>query len=332
MTESNHVSIQSVFGQVNLVVFQTRMISVMRETGSGEREREGLIKKEFQKCFDPQVIRPFNRIKIEAGRLCRNYGTKIESMNAWAVPSTRTEELLSRLKDLGQEWDTQAKALAGNLQNIVEEWARKNPTNQATIRALAPTCDDLLRSTKFIFTAFKVSPDEIEDFGSLESDVKDMPLQILYELSQTLKDGAMDGTGTNFTIRSKDVLGRACAKAKSLAFLHPVINTVAIALTEIIDAITQNGKVGLLQSMMIRNVLEQMHAPSRLYARGFVGLSQEQIAEAQKAIDEAAAAAEQAAAAKKAKKASDANAKQKAQATDQVSDLPPDDSYAAAAW
>ena len=34
MTESNHVSIQSVFGQVNLVVFQTRMISVMRETGS----------------------------------------------------------------------------------------------------------------------------------------------------------------------------------------------------------------------------------------------------------------------------------------------------------
>ena len=60
MTESNHVSIQSVFGQVNLVVFQTRMISVMRETGSGEREREGLIKKEFQnylqKRFRPKWV------------------------------------------------------------------------------------------------------------------------------------------------------------------------------------------------------------------------------------------------------------------------------------
>lgn len=332
MNDSNLVSIQSVFGQVSLVVFQTRMISVIRDTGSGEDEQEGLIKKEFQKCFDPQVIRPFNRIKIEASRLCRNYGTKIESMNAWAVPTSRTEELLSRLKDLGQEWDKQANSFAADLPNIVEEWANKNPSNQATIRALAPTKEDLLRSTKFIFTAFKVSAEDIEDFGSLENDVKDMPLQILYELSQTLKDGGMDGTGTNFTVRSKDVLGRACAKAKSLAFLHPTINTVAVALTEIIDAITQNGKVGLLQSMMIRNVLEQMHAPSRLYAKGFDRLTAEQVSEAQKAQEAAAAAAQEASEATKAKKAADKAAEKKAKATQKVADLPPDDSFAAATW
>ena len=332
MTNSNQVSLQSVFGQVNLVVFQTRMISVMRETGAGEREKEGLVKKEFQKCFDPRVIRPFNRIKIEAGRLCRNYGTKIESMNAWAVPCTRTEELLSRLKDLGQEWDTQAEAFSANLLNVVDEWAAKNPSNEATIRALAPTKEDVLRSTKFIFTAFKVSADDIDDFGSLESDVKDMPLQVLYELSQTLKDGGMDGTGTSYTLRSKDVLNRACSKAKSLAFLHPILNTVAVALTEIIDAITQNGKVGLLQSMMIRNVLEQMHAPAKLYAKGFDRLTQAQVDEAQQAQEEAAAAAQQAANAVKAKKAADANDKKKAKATSQIASLSLDDTYAKAVW
>ena len=202
---------------------------------------------------------------------------------------------------------------------------------------MAPTREDVLRSTKFIYTAFTVRADDIKDFGALESDIRDMPLQVLFELSQTLKDGGLDGTATSYNSRTADVLERACKKVKSLAFLHPVLKTVGVALDEIITVVKEKGagRVGLLHSMMIRNVVEQMHSPRKLYSKGFDSLIQAQVDEAiaiEDAATAAAAEAQAAAAKAKAAKANERLAKVKDRASSKVAHLSPDDSLAAIVW
>ncbi len=120
--------------QVELVVYKTRLVTPNRDTGEGGRSGSR-IEKVLQSCFDPQILRPLGKKKMEAFRLCRNFGTKLEGLGAWAVAQRDTPDLLERLGRIREEWDVLALELAESMSTKVEQWAAQHPADANEIRA-----------------------------------------------------------------------------------------------------------------------------------------------------------------------------------------------------
>lgn len=267
-------TISKVLDRVNLVVFQTRIVSPVRDTGEGERDGSR-IKKVLQSCFDPIVLRPLGRKKQEAHRLCRSFGTNVESLNAWAVPTERTALLTEKLAQIESEWSALAEELAINITAKVEAYASQNPAEAAAIRQLAPTASDVRNTTRFLFTSFRLRGEDVEDNGCLEKDLSGLAGQTLREFAVALRDASLDkGSGMQYTQGVKEVLGRVATKARSLAFLNPVLDEVANVLRETIDALPVSGLITNSSAILVRTVVEQMLDPARLLKMGFSKIAQ----------------------------------------------------------
>lgn len=262
-------SLSNVLDRVNLVVFQTRIVTPIRDTGEGKKEGSR-IEKVLQSCFDPTVLRPLNSKKQEATRICRAYGTKVETLNAWAVPVERTQELIDQLSRIAGEWNGLAEDLARNIGLRVEAWARQNPSESATIRELAPSAQEVRDATRFIFTSYRLRAEDVNDNGCLESDLSGLSGQTLHEFAVALRDASLDkASGDQYTQAVKDVLGRIARKAESLAFLDQRIAEVASVLTSTIAVLPTNGLISDAHAILVKSVVDQMLDPRKLMRSGF---------------------------------------------------------------
>jgi hypothetical protein len=267
-------SLSNVLDQVGLVVFQTRIVTPIRDTGEGKK-CGSRIEKVLQSCFDPTALRPLTRMKQEATRICRNFGTKIETLNAWAVPVGRMQELLDQLAKIASEWSEFAEDLSRNMRSRVDTWAAQNPSERAAILGLAPTGQEVQETTKFIYTSFRLRPEDVDDNGCLEADLKGLAGQTLCEMAVALRDSSMDkASGSQYRQGVKDVLGRLAVKAQSLAFLDPRIEEVASVLSSTISILPARGVISDAHAVLVKSVVDQMLDPRKLMRNGFARIEQ----------------------------------------------------------
>jgi hypothetical protein len=128
---------QTILDKVSLVVVTTRTVSPLRDTHKGGQVGSR-ISKVLQSCFEPTSLRPFGRLKQEARRLCASFGTRIESLNDFAIPLESTDRLLEELGRIDSEWRKLRDELADQIDILVNDWASKNPSEHAAILALTP--------------------------------------------------------------------------------------------------------------------------------------------------------------------------------------------------
>lgn len=263
--------LNEILDRVDLVIFRTRIVTTTRDTGESERTGSR-VRKTLQECFDKSELRPFNNKKSEAIRLCRTYGTKIESLDAWAVPTERTEELSEYLRVIENDWRKMADDLSRRMPELVDSWARKkeNREFEHEIRALAPTEHEVRANTRFIFTSFKIRPDDVNDNGCLEMDLSGLAGQALHEFAVAMRDASMDrNKGGTYTSNVRDVLSRIAIKAESLSFIGPIIGEVATTLKEALDFLPKSGQITGIHAVLVKTIAEQMLSPRRLLAEGF---------------------------------------------------------------
>ena len=274
----NASSLENVLDRVKLVVFQTRIVTPVRDTGEGVKTGSR-IEKVLQSCFDPAALKPLTRKKQEATRICRSFGTKVETLNAWAVPIERTEDLINQLSKIAEDWNLFAQDLADNMEGSVEAWIQANPSEAAAIRALAPSRDDVLKSTRFIHTSFRIRGEDVEDSGCLETELDGLAGQTLYELATALRDSSLDkSSGGQYTQSVKDVLKRLEVKASSLAFLNPRVAEVAGVLKSTIAMLPDNGMITDGPAVLVKSVVDQMLNPGKLLKYGFSKISTKEAA------------------------------------------------------
>lgn len=267
-------SLSNVLDRVNLVVFQTRIVTPIRDTGEGKKDGSR-IEKVLQSCFDPTALRPLARKKQEATRICRNYGTKVETLNAWAVPVERTPELLEQLAKIASEWTGLADDLARSMKTRVDTWAMQNPSESAAIRELAPSGKEVRDTTRFIFTSFRLRAEDVDDNGCLESDLGGLAGQALHEFAVALRDSSLDkASGDQYTQGVKEVLGRIAIKADSLAFLDSRIAEVASVLNSTIALLPASGLICNASAVLVKSVVDQMLDPRKLMRNGFAKIEQ----------------------------------------------------------
>ena len=279
---TNNPAISQVLDRVTLVIFQTRIVSPIRDTGEGERDGSR-IKKVLQSCFDPIVLRPLARKKQEASRLCRSFGTSVASLGAWAVPIERTKLLTERLAKISDEWAELAEELAINIATKVEAYAQENPAEAAAIRSLAPSASDVRSSTRFIYTSYRLRAEDVDDdSGCLESDMIGLAGQTLREFAVALCDASLNkGTGLQYTQSVKEVLRRVETKARSLAFLNPVLDEVSKVLTETISALPVSGAITNASAILVKTIVDQLLDPAKLLKNGFAKFEQSDIEQEQ---------------------------------------------------
>lgn len=273
----NAATLETVLDRVKLVVFQTRIVSPIRDTGEGTQPGDtgSRIEKVLQKCFDPNALKPLTRKKQEATRICRNFGTKVETLNAWAVPVERTQDLLNQLGKIEADWEVLAKDLADNIQSSIDKWAKANPSEAETIRKLAPTCQDVIASTRFIKTSYRLRGEDVDDDGCLEGELTGMAGQTMRELAQSLRDASLDkASGGQYTQSVKDVLKRVQVKAESLAFLDPRLEEVSTVLQSTLDTLPASGLITSASAILIKSVVDQMLNPGLLMKNGFNKIGQ----------------------------------------------------------
>ncbi len=269
-----NTSLSKVLDRVNLVVYQTRIVSPIRDTGEGQKDGSR-IKKVLQRCFDPVVLRPLTKKKQEAYRHCRNYGTYVATLNAWAVPIERTEMLIEKLGAIATDWVALAEDLATEITAKVDAYAHDNASEAAAIRQLAPSASDVRNSTRFIYTTFRLRAEDIDDSGCLESDLAGLAGQTLHEFAVALRDASLDkGTGNQYTQSVKDVLGRVATKAKSLSFLHPVLEEVATVLGDLIVQLPSHGTITNASAILVKTVVDNLLQPRQLMRNGFPKVQQ----------------------------------------------------------
>ncbi len=262
-------SIFNILDRVNLVVFQTRIVTPLRDTGEGKKDGSR-IEKVLQSCFNPSTLRPLTRKKQEATRICRNFGTKVETLNAWAVPVDRAPELLEQLSRIANDWNGLADELAKSMSSYVTAWANQNPSESEMIRELAPSDKEVKESTRFIYTSFRLRADDVDDNGCLEGDISGLAGQTLHEFSVMLRDASLDKvSGIRYTQGVKEVFARLAKKAESLSFLDPIIAEVASVLTNTIAMLPQNGLILNAHAVLVRSIIDQMLATRTLMKNGF---------------------------------------------------------------
>ena len=175
-------NIDKVLDRCALVVVTTRMPSPMRDTDEGSKTGSRVVKV-LQSCFNPEALRPLNKLKTHANRACRAVGTRLDTLQAWTVVTEKLEDLMKELEHIHGEWQTETNLLAKSIKSRVEDWATLNSADAAAIRALAPSSREILASSKFLRTSFRLRSEDIIDQASMEEEMTSLVGKVLYEIN-----------------------------------------------------------------------------------------------------------------------------------------------------
>lgn len=271
MSETKPVQVEQILENITLVVFQTQIGSPMRDTGEGTKS-DSRIEKVLQRCFSPVLLRSLGRIKMRTQRLLRDYGSKVDSLCAYAIPNSRVNGLIGELREMKQQWDVAAVEIADNLSVAVYQWAKQYPAEADKIYELAPTKDEFIENTRFVVTAFEVGADRVIEGASLQEDLTGIASKTFHEMACMLRDGNYHKRTTNapFSARSiRDMLEKLLAKSESMAFMDVRLKEAAHVLGKLHASLPLTGAISGVQSITIRAVLDHLLNPAVAREKGF---------------------------------------------------------------
>lgn len=213
----------------------TRVFSPEREAGA--RSKDGaIIKSEKVEIIDPKALNPLYRLKHDLFLACRAFGTKLDIMNAWAVPldNERADKLERKIKDILGWWDEHKAKVVSEFRDLVEAQAAKNPTQADAIRKMAPSAAEVEHAIRAAYVRYTLTPAEVTAMG-LESELEGLPEQAAWEIAQDLKDSL--GKGSRYSRKTLEVLHRVAVKAGSFGFLSPALEAVPSAVDRLVKSL-----------------------------------------------------------------------------------------------
>lgn len=215
--------------QCVFIHFAVRMFSPERELG--RRDKTGaVIKSEKVQIISPKALNPLINAKNIGERACRRYGSRMDAMNAWVVPSSNLAALKAELDKAVTRFEQEKTDFISSLRNHVEAQIAANPADETAIRSVMPSETDLERSIRISWVRHNLNPDDIEDYG-LEREFDSIAEQAAWEIAQDIKTST--GSGTRYSQSTLDVLTRAADKAESFGFLSESLAAIKPAIKQL---------------------------------------------------------------------------------------------------
>lgn len=245
----------------------TRIYSVTRDAGT-ERKSESRHRKEVQTIHDPKKVRKLHALKQEAYRACRNAGTKLEALGFWLVPKDNEDELWQSLSGVSGQWDEfVADQLVPNYLDWVSAHAHKHPGESLDIIRLAPSLDQVKRSTRFVFGRLKLQADQIEAVN-LDQEFESLPEQALHDIAQEFREAGLDKS-SYYTQCTRQILVRIVRKARALARLHPRLDELARVIDSILPQLPTSGSIRNADHLAVQGVVRAVLDERGFLQRGF---------------------------------------------------------------
>lgn len=101
-------------------------------------------------------LKPFNRLKTRARRICTAQGMPF--MNGFAIPLTKVDEIVLKLDAISDEMNDLKDNFLSNYDKWVEEWINKYPEYSQAVRAGALPKAKVAERIDFDFQIYKVNP------------------------------------------------------------------------------------------------------------------------------------------------------------------------------
>jgi hypothetical protein len=263
-------AIDKVLDRCALVVVTTRMPSPMRDTDEGGKTGSRVVKV-LQSCFNPEALRPLNKLKTHAARACRAVGTRLDTLQAWTVVTENLDGLMKELDRIHQDWQIETKRLAKSIGTRVEEWALLNPSEAVAIKSLAPTSGEILASSKFMRTSFRLRSEDIIEQAAVEEEMSSLLGKVLYEMALILRDASLHkNKGAFFSADVFDVLARVREKCSAMAFLNPLLQRISDTLESLHHRLAGQGRITDVDALALHALIQQLLDTRGLMRNGLV--------------------------------------------------------------
>ena len=267
MSEKHKELMGHALNNSHLVAYLTNTISPERNTGNTVR-KGAKTTKETVTTFDEKLLNAVHAERQAGARLCQQYGTKVKALSAWLVHNDRVEELESKLDALRVRVHALREEIALKMPQEVERYALLKPEDADLIRNLGPTSQDVRDGIDILYVSFRLQPEQVNDRGGLSEEFKGMHVQVLHEFHMVLKDAKANPDGKFYTSSMCEILGRIAAKAKSLSFLHPVLEDISETVSDCLKTLPQQGRYDGFQAMAMGNLVAQLMDPIALMRNG----------------------------------------------------------------
>jgi hypothetical protein len=263
------IAVKSVLDNVSIVVFQTMIGTALRDTGEGKKDK-ARVEKILQTCFDPAILRLLGVLKTRSLRLLRDYGTKLDSISAYAVPNTRIAMLLEELGQIRKDWDEATMSIAAKLSDNVRNWAGLYPADRATIFRLAPSPEEFVKGTRYNVTAFALAESDVLESGALREDFDKMTLQTVTEISRMVRDASLHDTSGSLykTQATLNVLERIERKARAMSFIDPLLEHIANELEIFRRRLPLTDHTSGIEALGVKALFDRLYNPKQVMRKG----------------------------------------------------------------
>jgi len=193
--------------------------------------------------INKEHLKPFNRLKTKARRLCLSRGMPF--MNGFAVPIQTIDQISAELDKIADEMCDLKAFFLTNYNQWINEWETKNPEYAQAIRAGALSKAVVEKRIGFDYQVFQVNPINETQSKKLNSMASGLAGELMSEIVDEANNffhSSLKGK-ESCQLSTQKTLKRICDKVDGLSFLDSRFLSVVSLLNKTISGYAGFGKI-----------------------------------------------------------------------------------------
>lgn len=179
MFASNHLN------RLSLVQIDFNIWSGQAKLNSNNESQNGFNHKGLIKLIDPVHLRPFNRLKTKARRICLAHGMPF--LNGFAIPLERVDIIISELEVIEKEMRKARKEFLHRYESYLLDWTLSNPKYVSILNKIALSKDTVKEKLGFNYQIFKISPFNKDQEEKINKKVSNLGQFLINEIVEESK-------------------------------------------------------------------------------------------------------------------------------------------------
>jgi len=192
--------------------------------------------------INKEHLRPFNRLKTKARRLCLTHGMPF--MNGFAVPLDKVDKISTDLDCIADEMHDLKQHFLMHYDQWINEWETNNSGYSKAIRAGALPKAVVEKRIGFDYQVFQVNPvNEVQSnkLNTMASGLADELMDEIVEEANNFFHNSLKGK-ESCQVNTQKTLKRLCDKVDGLSFLDSRFLSVVELLNTTINGYANAGK------------------------------------------------------------------------------------------
>lgn len=222
-----------------------------------------------KKVFDPQYLRPFERVKKKGERLLYEHGPAL--MGSWAVPADKLDGLATKLDQLKAEFAGYASDCLTHYEQRFEDWVGQfdhDPAFQKQLRKAKVPVEQLPGRFHFRYAVVRIRP--ADQPGDLQEQVEGLGDELLADVASEAADlyqrafAGFGGDDRDYNQRTLRPLKRIREKVNGLLFLDPAARPLVQAIDEVLGRLPVRGKLSPSQLVEVVSLTQLLSERDRI--------------------------------------------------------------------